>query len=39
MYDEIDKDIKQLKNGISDDKTKAHILGGIVRQVTQGFVV
>lgn len=31
IYDEIDRDIEQLKNGISDDKTKAHILGGIVR--------
>ncbi len=35
IYDEIDRDIGQLKNGISDDKTKAHFLGGIVRQVSQ----
>ena len=33
IYDEIDRDIEQLKNGISDDKTKAHFVGGVVRQV------
>ncbi len=38
IYDEIDRDIEQLKNGISDDKTKSHFLGGIVRQVSQFFV-
>eukprot|EP00984_Skeletonema_dohrnii_P021633 scaffold10854_cov155-Skeletonema_dohrnii-CCMP3373.AAC.13 len=38
IYDEIDRDIEQLKNGISDDKTKAHFLGGIVRQVCRVVV-
>ena len=39
VYDEIDRDIEQLKNGISDDKTKAHFLGGVVRQVQCRVVV
>jgi hypothetical protein len=33
VYDEIDTDIERLKNGISDDATRAHFLGGIVRRV------
>lgn len=33
IYDEIDRDIEQLKNGITDDETRAHFLGGIVRRV------
>ena len=38
IYDEIDRDIELLKNGISDDKTKAHFLGGIVRLVAHDFM-
>ena len=38
IYDEIDRDIELLKNGISDDEAKAHFLGGIVRLVAHDFV-
>ena len=38
VYDDIDRDIEQLKNGITNVKKKAHFLGGIVRLVAHDFV-
>jgi len=38
IYDQIDVDIEQLKNQITDDKTRAHFLGGIVRLVAHDFM-
>ncbi|KAL7434966.1 hypothetical protein ACHAXM_004382 [Skeletonema potamos] len=38
IYDEIDTDIEQLKNGILDDETRAHFLGGIVRLSAHDFM-
>ena len=37
-YDSIDADIETLNDGIDDDETRSHFLGGIVRLVAHDFM-
>ncbi|KAL7462000.1 hypothetical protein ACHAXS_002400 [Conticribra weissflogii] len=38
VYDSIDRDIDEIKREISDDATRSHFLGGIVRLVAHDFM-
>jgi len=38
VYDSIDRDIDEIKINISDDATRSHFLGGIVRLVAHDFM-